>query len=108
MPFFDWYGGEGSSSQRKIILREIDRTNDTERGNFINNSSLLGKGRFSRVIRGKIKEASRLHSEPSLNLRDTNSKTTTDTTGSTDGEDFSPEMAVKAKTILIGYLKIFI
>ena len=59
MPFFDWYGGEGSSSHRKIIIKGLNRPlQRNEVGAHEKDSSLLGTGRFSRVVRCMIKEES--------------------------------------------------
>jgi len=94
MPFFDWYGGECSKSQRKIIIKETNRTNNTSRSCSINDSSLLGKGRFSRVIRCRIKEESRICSNATQTSKSKDSKES-DVTDFVDNSDFSPEMAVK-------------
>ena len=75
-----------------MILKEIDTDGD----NSIRSSSLLGKGRFSRVIRCKIKEESRIPSETPVysklqNLQETDT---------VHESDFSPELAVKVVFLL--------
>ena len=97
MPFFDWYGGEGSRSQRKIVIKEIKRANNTTSDSDINRSSLLGKGRFSRVMRCRIREESRVSSEASINIRNRDLGVD-DRTDFVDNSDFSPEIAVKVRS----------
>ena len=97
MPFFDWYGGEGSRSQRKIVIKEMCRAINTASDSNINGSSLLGKGRFSRVIRCRIREESRVPLEAHINTRHKDLKMA-DMTDSVDNSDFSPEIAVKVSS----------
>ena len=97
MPFFDWYGGEGSRSQRKIVIKEMSRTINTTSDSDINRSSLLGKGRFSRVMRCRIREESRVSSEAPISIRNRDLRMV-DRTDSIDNSDFSPEIAVKVES----------
>ena len=105
MPFFDWYGGECSKSQRKIIIKETNRTINTSKSCSINDSSLLGKGRFSRVIRCRIKEESRVSFNATLSSKSKDSKES-DETDFVDSSDFSPEIAVKVTFFLAFYLQL--
>ena len=97
MPFFDWYGGEGSRSQRKIVIKEICRDINTTSDSDINRSSLLGKGRFSRVMRCRIREESRVSSEAPISIRNRDLRIV-DMNDSVDNSDFSPEIAVKVRS----------
>ena len=99
LPFFDWYGGEGSGSHRKIIIQEPQQTTGLKGVGIVNNDNLLGKGRFSRVIRCKIKEESRICQKATTKSLDTSSCITEnkDTTDSVEDKEFSPEMAIKVR-----------
>ena len=91
MPFFDWYGGEGSGSHRRIIIQETQQKIQDATGllNNKNKDSLLGYGRFSRVIRCKIREESRFSSCSAAALE------SEDITDCAKEQQFSQELAVK-------------
>ena len=91
LPFFDWYGGEGSGSHRRIIIQETQQKIQDATGllNNKNKDSLLGYGRFSRVIRCKIREESRFSSCSAAALE------SEDITDCAKEQQFSQELAVK-------------
>ena len=91
MPFFDWYGGEGSGSHRRIIIQETHQKIQDATGlsNNKNKGSLLGYGRFSRVIRCKIREESRFSSCSAATLEPE------DVLDCVKEEQFSQDLAVK-------------
>ena len=93
LPFFDWYGGEGSGSHRRIIIKESQQTTCSKEGTT-NNTTLLGKGRYGRVIRCKIKEECRIHQNTATGYSDN-----TREIDSNDDyrEDFSQELAIKVR-----------
>ena len=76
-----------------MIMKEID----TNREDSNTSSSFLGKGRFSRVIRCKIKEESRIPSETPVYSKIQNLQET----DTVHESDFSPELAVKVVFSLI-------
>ena len=84
-----------------MILKEID----TSRDDSNTSSSFLGKGKFSRVIRCKIKEESRIPSETPVNSKIKNLQEI----DTVHESDFSPELAVKVvcSLIFLLYQKIF-
>ena len=96
MPFFDWYGGEGSSSHRKIIVKGLHRPMQTnELGSDPEDSSLLGKGKFSRVIRCVIKEESRTKQTSQSAKSNFSAAKETDKSAIAEASNYSQEMAVK-------------
>ena len=96
MPFFDWYGGEGSSSHRKIIIKGLNPPlQRNEDGAHEKDSSLLGTGRFSRVVRCMIKEESRVRqTSQSENVNITTGNETDEITDA-ESSNYSQEIAVK-------------
>ena len=78
-----------------MILKEID----TNRDDSNTSSSFLGKGRFSQVIRCKIKEESRIPSETPVYSKMQNLQET----DTFHESDFSPELAVKVVFFLISF-----
>ena len=105
MPYFDWYGGEGSSSHRRIIIKELSPRKNLDQVDSPQDSSLLGKGRFSRVIRCKIKEESRICQKASNELHNIITGSYGHSSNLADANEFSQEIAVKVEfqTILLSY-----
>lgn len=95
LPFFEWYGGKGSNSQRKVIIKEQEGQERTEGNNTQNeDSSIIGRGQFSRVIRCRIKEESRTGQTFSSGSPQTTIPNV-ETTDSVETNDFSQEIALK-------------
>ena len=105
MPYFDWYGGEGSSSHRRIIIKELNPRKNLDQVDSPQDSSLLGKGRFSRVIQCKIKEESRICQKASKELHNVITGSYGHSSNLADANEFSQEIAVKVEfqTILLSY-----
>ena len=58
LPFFEWYGGDGSGSQKRIIIQEVpvDSSRLARDVPEKYQGSLLGRGSYSHVVRCTIRE----------------------------------------------------
>ena len=89
-----------------MIIKEQENQERTEGNNTQNeDSSIIGRGQFSRVIRCRIKEESRTgQTFPSGSPQTTIPKV--ETTDSVETNDFSQEIALKVNPRLIYFITI--